>query len=203
MANNSNVGPGFENYRDVDGNGVFQEGLDETVVGNPHPKYEFGINNTLSFKGFDLSVFINGTQGNDVLNLNLIDLTTQINGKNGLAIYKEAWDGPGTSNRIAKIDRPDGREGTFPNRVSSNYIEDGSFVRLRNLTLGYNIPLAPGAFLKRARVYAAAENLLTLTKYSGYNPEVSSMGNNNTVFGVDMNAYPLAKTYRLGVQIGF
>lgn len=203
MANNGNSGPGFENYRDIDGNGVFEEGLDETVVGNPHPDYEFGINNTLSYNGFDLSFFINGTQGNDVLNLNLIDLTTQVNGMNGLAIYKEAWTGPGTSTRIAKVDRPDGRQGTFPNRVSSNYIEDGSFARLRNITLGYNFPLKEKTFFSRARVYLAGENLITLTNYSGYNPEVNSLGNNNSVLGVDMNAYPQARTYRLGVQVGF
>ncbi len=203
MAGNGNSGPGFENYRDVDGNGVFEEGLDETVIGNPHPNFIFGINNTLSYKGLDLSIFIDGTQGNDVLNLNLIDLTTQINGMNGLSSYKGAWTGPGTSNSIAKIDRPAGRQGTFPNRASTNYIEDGSFARLRNLTLGYNIPVSNISFLSKVRVYVAAENLLTLTKYSGYNPEVNSLGNNNTVFGVDMNAYPQAKTFRLGLQVGF
>ncbi len=203
MATNLNTGPGFENYRDIDGNGVFEEGLDETIIGNPHPDYEFGINNTLSYKGFDLSVFINGTQGNDILNLNLIDLTTQVNGMNGLAIYKEAWTEAGSSDRIALIDRPDGRQGTFPNRASSNYIEDGSFVRLRNFTLGYSLPLKSKTLFARARVYVAGENLLTLTRYSGYNPEVNSLGNNNTVLGVDMNAYPAAKMYRVGVQVGF
>jgi len=203
MKNNANTGPGFENYRDIDGNGVFEEGIDETVIGNPHPKYEFGLNNTLTYKGFDLSIFVNGTQGNDILNLNLIDLTTQVNGMNGLAIYKEAWTGPGTSNRIAKIDRPDGRQGTFPNRVATNYIEDGSFVRIRNITLGYTLPLASNSKIARARIYVAGENLITFTKYSGYNPEVNSMGNNNTVLGVDMNAYPLSKNVRIGVQVGF
>ncbi|MFC5409782.1 SusC/RagA family TonB-linked outer membrane protein [Larkinella bovis] len=201
MKTNRNTGPGFENYRDIDGNGIFEEGLDETIIGNPHPDYEFGINNTLTYKGFDLSVFMNGVQGNDILNLNLIDLTTQVNGMNGLAIYKNAWTGPGTSNTIAKVDRPDGRQGTFPNRASSNYIEDGSFVRLRNLTLGYTLPLK--GMISKPRIYIAGENLLTFTNYSGYNPEVNSMGNNNTVMGVDMNAYPLARTYRLGLQVRF
>lgn len=202
MAGNGNSGPGFENFRDVDGNGKFEEGLDETVIGNPHPDYAFGFNTNLAYKGFDLSIFLNGVQGNDVLNLNLIDLTTQVNGMNGLARYVNAWDGQGTSNEIAKIDRPDGRQGTFPNRVSTNYLEDGSFVRLSNVTLGYNIPLA-NSKLRMARVYVAGENLYAWTNYSGYDPEVNSLGDNNTVFGVDMNAYPRARMFRLGVQVGF
>jgi len=202
MAGNGNSGPGFENYRDIDGNGTFEEGLDETIIGNPHPDYVFGFNTNLAYKGFDLGIFLNGVQGNDVLNLNLIDLTTQVNGMNGLAIYKEAWDGPGTSNRIAKIDRPDGRQGTFPNRVSTNYLEDGSFVRLSNVTLGYTLPLA-NSKLRTARVYVAGENLYTWTNYTGYDPEVNSLGDNNTVFGVDMNAYPRARMFRVGIQVGF
>ncbi|MCE6991837.1 TonB-dependent receptor [Dyadobacter sp. CY323] len=193
MAKNLNSGPGFENYRDVDGNGVFEEGLDETVVGDPNPDYEFGVNSLLTYKGLELSLFVNGVQGNDILNLNLIDLTTQVNGKNGLDVYRNAWTGPGTSNTIAKIDRPDGRNGGFPNRVSSNYIEDGSFVSLRNVTLAYNIPLAKLKAFNKLRVYVAGENLVMLTKYSGFSP----------IRGIDLNNYPLARTYRVGLQLGF
>ena len=203
MKDNKSVGPGFENYRDVDGNGIFEEGKDETVVGNPHPDYEFGFNNSFKYKNFDLNFFINGVVGNDVLNLNTVDLTTQINQGNGLAIYKTAWDGPGTSNLIPKIDRPEGRAGTFPNRVSTNFIEDGSFVRLRNITLGYSIPFNKKSFVNNLRVYLSGENLITITDYSGYNPEVSALGNNSTAFGIDMNTYPLAKTIRIGFQLGF
>lgn len=203
MSGNGNSGPGFENFRDIDGNGVFEEGLDETIVGNPHPDYEFGINNTLSYRNIDFSFFIYGKQGNDILNLNLVEGTTQINGFNGFAVYTQAWDGPGSGNLIPKIDRPAGRSGVFPNRVSTNFIEDGSFIRLRNVTLGYNFPAGKIYSLQRARVYVAAENLVTLTDYSGYDPEVNSLGDDNTVLGVDMNAYPMARTFRAGVQIGF
>jgi len=193
MAGNLNSGPGFENYRDIDGNGRFEEGLDETVIGDPNPDYEFGINNKLSFKGFELSLFVNGVQGNDILNLNLIDLTTQVNGKNGLKSYMGAWTGPGTSNTIAKIDRAAGRSGAFPNRVASNYIEDGSFVSLRNITLAYNLPVARLKAFNKLRIYVAGENLVMLTNYSGYSP----------IRGIDLNTYPLSRTYRLGVQLGF
>jgi TonB-linked SusC/RagA family outer membrane protein len=200
MSNNPNVGPGFENYRDIDGDGVFEEGEDETIIGNPHPDFEFGFNNTFSYKNFDLSFFINGVYGNDVFNANLIELTSQVNGQNGLKTYTNAWDGPGTSNTIAKIDRPDGRSGVFPNRVSTQYIEDGSYVRLQNLTLGYTIPVR---FFNQFRIYVSADNLVTITKYTGYNPEVSVMGNTSTAMGIDAGVYPVAKTYRFGLQVNF
>jgi TonB-linked SusC/RagA family outer membrane protein len=200
MSNNPNVGPGFENYRDIDGNGVFEEGEDETIIGNPHPDFEFGFNNNFSYKNFDLSFFINGVYGNDVFNANAVELTSQVNGNNGLKVYTNAWDGPGTSNTIAKIDRPAGRSGVFPNRVTTQYIEDGSYVRLQNLTLGYIIPVR---FLNQFRIYASADNLVTITKYTGYNPEVSVMGNTSTAMGIDAGVYPVAKTYRFGLQVNF
>lgn len=203
MAGNTNSGPGFENYRDVNGNGVFEEGIDRTIIGNPNPKYTFGISNDFSYKGFDLSFFIYGSQGNDVLNVNKVELTSQINQGNGLEIYKKAWDGEGTGNLIPKIDRPAGRSGTFPNRVSTFILEDGSFIKLRDLTLGYNLPLKSKPVLKRARIYLSAQNLFVITHYSGYDPEVNALGDDNTVSGVDMNNYPQARTCRIGFQLGF
>ena len=200
MSENTNVGPGFENYRDVDGNGVFEEGKDETIIGNPHPDFEFGINNSFSYKNFDLSFLINGVYGNDVFNANVIELTSQVNVNNAITEYINAWDGTGTSNTMFKNDRPAGRSGVFVNRVSTQYIEDGSYVRLQNLTLGYNIPVN---LFDRFRVYVSADNLVTLTNYTGYNPEVSVMGNTSTAMGIDAGTYPIAKILRFGVQIDF
>ncbi len=203
MSADSNTGQGFEIYRDIDGNEIFEEGLDETVVGNPNPDYEFSLTNEFSYKNFDLSFYLYGMQGNDVLNVNLIEGTTQVNGVNGYAIYKQAWDGEGTSNLIPKIDRSSTRSGTYPNRVATNYIEDGSFIRLQNVTFGYTFDTSGSKFFKKARVYLAGENLHVWTDYSGYDPEVNSLGNDNTVLGVDMYAYPRARTIRLGVQATF
>ena len=200
MKNEKNTGPGFENYRDINGNGVFEEGIDETVVGDPNPDYEFSITNDFSYKKFDFSLYIYGMQGNDVLNLNLIEGTTQVNAQNGFAIYKQAWTGPGTSNLIPKVDRLNTRSGGYPNRVSTNFIEDGSFIRLQNVSIGYTFNTK---FLKRTRIYLSGDNLLVLTGYSGYDPEVNSMGNDNTVLGVDNGSYPKARTIRLGAQINF
>ncbi|MCG6189532.1 TonB-dependent receptor [Maribellus maritimus] len=200
MSENTNVGPGFENYRDIDGNGVFEEGKDETIIGNPHPDFEFGINNSFTYKNFDLSFQINGVYGNDVFNANAIELTSQVNVNNALTEYINAWDGTGTSNTMFKNDRPSGRSGTFVNRVSTQYIEDGSYVRLQNLTFGYKIPVN---LFDRFRIYVSADNLVTLTNYSGYNPEVSVMGNTSTAMGIDAGTYPIAKILRFGVQVDF
>lgn len=200
MSTNTNVGVGFENYRDVDNNGIFEEGKDETIIGNPHPKFEFGINNSFTYKNFDLSFFINGVYGNDVFNANAIELTSQVNVNNALKLVVNAWDGEGTSNTIAKIDRPTGRSGTFANRVSTQYLEDGSYVRLQNVTLGYTVPIK---FVSKLRTYISADNLVTLTGYSGYNPEVSAMGNTSTAMGIDAGTYPVARIFRFGIQVNF
>jgi hypothetical protein len=200
MKNNVNVGVGYEKLKDVDGNGVFEEGKDETIVGNPNPKFEFGMTNSFTYKDFDLSFFINGAYGNDVFNANLIELTSQVNINNGSTRYLQAWNGPGTSNTQPTIDRLGTRSGTWPNRVSTHYIEDGSFVRLQNLTFGYKVPVK---FMKNLRAYFAADNLLTLTHYSGFNPQVSAMGNSSTSMGIDYGTYPVARTIRFGIQASF
>ncbi len=201
MKNEKNTGPGFENYRDISGNGIFEEGVDETVVGDPNPDFEFSLTNDFTYGNFDFSFYIYGMQGNDVLNINLIEGTTQVNAQNGFALYKQAWTGPGTSNLIPKVDRPNTRSGTYSNRVSTNFIEDGSFIRLQNVSLGYSLKNLK--FCSKARFYIAGENLFVLTGYSGYDPEVNSLGNDNTVLGVDNGCYPKARTVRLGVQFNF
>lgn len=204
MAGFGASGPGFENLRDIDGNGVFEEGLDEGVIGDPNPDYEFGINSNFSYKNLDLSLFLYGKQGFDILNMNLIEGLTQVHNLNGVQALNNAWTGPGTSNTVQKIDRPLARNGEFPNRVTTQYIEDGSFVRLRNVTLGYNLPLnRVNSLLTKARIYIAGENLFTITDYSGYDPEVSSLGNTSIAQSIDLNAYPIARTIRLGVQLEF
>ncbi|WP_158870352.1 TonB-dependent receptor [Maribellus comscasis] len=197
MATNTNVGPGFENYRDIDGNGIFEEGVDETIIGDPHPDFVFDVSNSFNYKHFDLSFNIYGVVGNDIFNANLIELTSQVNVDNALKAYINNWDGVGTSNKYFKNDRPTGRSGVFPNRASTQYIEDGTFVRLQNLTFGYNVPVR---VIQKLRVYVSADNLVTLTKYSGFNPEVSSL-TSDMAAGIDAGTYPVAKTVRLGVQI--
>lgn len=201
MSSDSNSGPGFENWRDIDGNGVFEEGIDETVIGDPNPDYTFSVSSDFMYKDFDFGFSFYGTQGNDVLNAYKIEGLSQVNNQNVISLLKEAWDGPGTGNLIPVVDRPAGRSGTYPNRAATNYIEDGSFVRLQNVTLGYTFKNL--SFLKNARLYVTGENLFVLTGYSGYDPEVNSRGNDNTVLGVDDGVYPKARTIRIGAQLKF
>ena len=187
--------PGDIRFRDLNGDGVITD-KDRTFIGNPNPAFSFGMTNTLSYKGFDLSFFIQGVRGNDVYNLNRYITESALYGTtNGTTRLLGRWTGAGTSNDVPRAINGD------PNvnlRVSTHYIEDGSYVRLKNLTLGYTLP---GTVLNRIsasqiRVYVTAQNLVTLTKYTGYDPEVSASG-------VDLGIYPQARVFMGGLNIGF
>jgi len=188
------TGPGDIKYRDVNGDGVITD-ADRTFIGNPNPNFTFGITNTLSYKGFDLSFFIQGVQGNDVYNLNRYITETALSGTtNGTTNLLNRWTGPGTSNDV-----PRAYVGNANNlRVSTHFIEDGSYVRLKNLTFGYTLPrtLLNRITASQIRFYFTAQNLATLTHYTGYDPEVSSSG-------IDQGIYPQARVLIGGVNIGF
>ena len=224
-SNRESVKPGDVKYRptvgetDDNGNPVWSTN-DRTVIGNAAPDFTGGWNNTFSYKGFDLSVFMYFSVGNDVFNMstqrfvgpylanqNTIDkmanrftLIDPNTGKETTDLIRLAELNPGqygsdmmwnisTNNKTAISDH------------SSYYIEDGSFLRVQNVTLGYTFPKVP--FLRSLRIYATAQNLLTITGYSGYNPEVNSQGQSNLQMGVDYNAYPVARSFIFGVNIGF
>ncbi|UOQ75378.1 TonB-dependent receptor [Hymenobacter sp. 5516J-16] len=187
--------PGDIKFRDVNGDGVITDS-DRTFIGNPNPNFTFGITNNLNFKNFDLSFFIQGVQGNDVYNLNrYITESALYSTTNGTTRILNRWTGPYTSNDVPRAINGD------PNRnlrVSTHYIEDGSYVRLKNLTLGYTLPQSIMSRISatQIRVYVTAQNLATLTKYSGYDPEVSASG-------VDLGIYPQARVFMGGLNIGF
>ncbi|RKD86371.1 TonB-dependent receptor [Mangrovibacterium diazotrophicum] len=173
---------------------------DRTWIGNPYPDFIFGWNNTFSYKNFSLTAFVMGTVGNDVFNITDARRTS-VSGPVDLNMsyerYKNRWseDNPnGTQPRAGWT------TGLTP--IGLN-IEDGSYVRLKTLQLGYNIPVKKMSVLKSAYVYVSGQNLLTITGYSGYNPDVNSVSSSNLVQGVDMGAYPLAKTYLFGVKVEF
>src|SRR5690606_6907871 len=150
-------------YKDINGDGQFTTAADRTIIGNAQPDYIFGITNNFSWKGFDLSIFFQGSIGNEILNENNRVLQLFNGQQNAAAIALERWteDNPSASVPRAKLD---------PAPVfSDQLIEDGSFARLKNLTIGYTLP---EPFIKRiglskVRVYASGYNLLTWTKYSG------------------------------------
>jgi TonB-linked SusC/RagA family outer membrane protein len=182
-------------FKDLNGDGVINAS-DRSYIGNPNPNFTFGMTNTLTYKGFDLSFFIQGVQGNDVYNLNrFLTESALYSASNGSTRVLNRWTGPGTSNDVPRAVTGD------PNRnlrVSTYYIEDGSYVRLKNLTFGYSLPQSVVKLVaaKQLRVYFTAQNLVTLTKYTGFDPEVSTTG-------IDIGVYPQSRVLMGGVNIGF
>ncbi|NVO30107.1 SusC/RagA family TonB-linked outer membrane protein [Hymenobacter lapidiphilus] len=188
--------PGDIRFKDLNGDGIITASGDRTFIGNPNPDFTYGITNTLNFKGFDLSFFIQGVQGNDVYNINRFITEGALYGaNNGTTRVLNRWTGPGTSNDVPRA--IDGDPNTNL-RVSSHFVEDGSYVRLKNLTFGYTLPqtLISRISATQIRLYVTAQNLATLTKYSGYDPEVSPSG-------IDLGIYPQARVFMGGLNIGF
>ena len=195
----SGTAPGDIKFKDVNGDGVINDD-DRAFIGNPNPKFTYGLNNTFSFKGFDLNVFVQGSQGNDVYNLNRYYLEGGLAAaSNAGTIALERWTGPGTSNSVPRAVFNDPNQN---NRVSSHYIENGSYLRVKLLTLGYTLPQSVLTTLhsQRIRVYVSAQNLATITKYTGFDPELGNQGNS---LGVDRGIYPQARVFLAGINIGF
>ncbi|OGX84228.1 SusC/RagA family TonB-linked outer membrane protein [Hymenobacter glacialis] len=187
--------PGDIRFKDVNGDGVIN-GQDRTFIGDPNPDFTYGMNNTLTFAGFDLNLFIQGSQGNQIYNQNRYILESALYGNsNGSSRVLGRWTGPGTSNDVPRAIAGD------PNgnlQVSSYYLEDGSYLRLKTLTLGYALPktLTDRIGGKQVRLYVSGQNLVTLTKYSGFDPEVGSRG-------VDLGVYPQPRVFLAGLNLGF
>ena len=169
------------------------------MIGNAQPDFIFGITNSFSYKNFDLNVFIQGVVGNDVLNAyRLYELESMRGVHNNLADVVDRWTPENPDAEFPKADRR-GQE----RFVSTRGIEDGSYVRLRNIVLGYNLPVDNINWLSSARFYISGQNLVTITDYTGYDPEVNSFGTQPINQGIDYGAYPRARTYMVGVNIGF
>lgn len=189
--------PGAIRYKDLNGDGIFNEATDRQILGNGLPKFIFGLTNNFSFRGFDLSIFLQGVQGNKLLNATRKSMEQSDPSDNLLrTVIEGAWRADKPSNTLPSI-RQWRNTGT-----ESFYIEDGSFVRLKNVSLGYQLPLKT-KFIKRARVYVSGQNLLTFTNYRGYDPEVNSDFNSNTQYGVDNYAYPASRTFTVGASLSF
>lgn len=187
-----NAQPGDVRFVDVNGDGQIDNN-DRTDIGNGTPKWTYGINFNASWKGFDFNMFWQGVAGVDVF-----DAThrTDIASSNYPSWMLGRWTGPGTSNKIPRL-----YNGDANNWQSSDlYIFDGSYLRLKNITLGYTLPksLTMKFMVERLRFYVSAENLLTFTKYHGFDPEIASGG---TSLGVDYGVYPQARTWTVGFNI--
>lgn len=218
-------------YKDISGpdgkpDGIINE-YDKTNLGSPMPKFTFGWTNTFRYKDFDLSVFINGSYGNKVMNYLGMQLThmnsaweNQLQSVTDRAILEpidankiypsgQYWYDDVTNVKVANPDavlpRASIQDPNDNDRISDRYIEDGSYVRLKNITLGYTFPgkMVKKWGLNNLRVYANIQNLLTLTGYSGYDPEIGASTQSANVYGLDYGRYPSPTVYSFGLNVSF
>jgi TonB-linked SusC/RagA family outer membrane protein len=230
---NNTVWVGDIKYKDLNGDGVIDEN-DRTNIGSPMPKFTFGWTNTFRYKNFDLSVFINGSVGNKVYNYLKMKLThmnsswtnqlVDVNNRttlaaidpnkdytygvnvNGVTVWH--WYDDVTNVKVANTSSLPRATINDPNdndRISDRYIEDGSYVRLKNITLGYTFPkrTIQKLHIENLRLYANIQNLLTLTGYSGYDPEIGASTASANVMGLDNGRYPSPTVYSFGLNISF
>lgn len=188
-------------YADINENGYRDSG-DRTVIGNALPDFTYGMTNSLSYENFSLSFFLQGSQGNDIYNASRIDTEGMFDTKNQSTRVLARWKRPGMETSIPRASS----EGDTQNVLtSSRFVEDGSYLRLKNVTLTYNLNSnwIKDLKLSSANIYATASNLFTLTKYSGYDPEVNYGGNSGTVLGIDYGTYPQSKSFIFGLNVTF
>lgn len=192
------VEPGMVKYKDIDGDGVITTN-DRTVIGKGQPDWYGGITNTFNYRGIDFSFMFQFSYGNDVYNATrLFSTQSQDERSNQLAEVADRWTPTHASNRVPSA------KGYIKAEMYSRFIEDGSFLRLKNMTLGYTFPhqLTKKISINRLRVYATAQNLFCLTKYSGYDPEVN-MKSSPLMPGFDWGAYPKSRVFTFGVEVQF
>jgi TonB-linked SusC/RagA family outer membrane protein len=193
--------PGDIRFRDLNNDGIIND-KDRTIIGNPNPKSIAGVTNTFTFKGLELSIFFQGSFGNDIYNQNLETLESMRDPINQTTRVLNRWT---PTNRNTDVPRAIAADPNGNARYSDRFIEDGSYVRLKNLTLAYNLPvsLIKHAALSNLRLYVTGQNLATWTHYSGYDPEVSSDPFTTTGQGRDFGVYPQTRTYTVGLNASF
>jgi outer membrane receptor protein involved in Fe transport len=192
-------------FLDTNGDGVIDD-KDRVDLGSPYPDFEFGFNSDFAYKNFDLRIFIQGVQGNEIVNGMLYNTRNVSNSGGGWnnfeTIRLNRWTEQTPENNEPRMTSRDPNNNM---RFSDRYVQDGSYIRLKNIQLGYTIPFNPSSRVKisNMRVYVAADNLFTITNYDGFDPEVSEYYYNPYAFGVDVGTYPQPRTYRAGVTLNF
>jgi TonB-linked SusC/RagA family outer membrane protein len=186
--------PGDIKFRDLNNDGRIDD-ADRTYIGNPGPQFIFAMNNSFAWKGIDLNIFLQGVKGNDIFNANRIFQEGVSVAQNQTTAVLDRWTAPGTSNNFPRAVFNDPNKNT---RVSDRFIEDGSYLRIKNVSVGYTLPssFARKAKMQSARVYLSAQNLVTFTKYTGFDPEVPASG-------IDNNVYPVTRTISAGINLLF
>lgn len=194
-----NAKPGDFRWADLNDDGQITD-EDRTMIGKGTPDWTFGLNITFEWKGFDFSAFLQGQMGNDVLN---VSRRTDLGSINLPKNILNRWTGEGSTNSAPLFEITSANENY---RVSDYWVEDGSFVRMRNIQLGYTLPakVTNTIGINRLRVYVSCDNLFTLTNYTGCDPEVTG-GNSSfgTAYGIDRGVYPQARTLTFGANVTF
>lgn len=192
---------GDQRYKDLDGDKAITD-KDVEMIGNPNPKFTGGITNTFQYKQFDVSVFLYGSYGAKIYNATRM-LTEKMGNQwaNQITTVMDRYTANNTASNMPRFNKWN----NYNVRVSDRYIEDGSFLRIQTISLGYNLPadLVKKAKLSSARVYASCQNLYTFTGYSGYNPDMGSINNNVLLMNIDQGRYPLPRTITVGANIEF
>lgn len=188
--------PGDIRFQDLNEDGIVNAD-DRTYIGNPSPDFIYGMNLGLGYKGFDLSAFIQGVHGNEIFNASV--RYDKVGGNRPASIL-ERWTGPGTSNFEPKVGITDANNN---NRASDRFVEDGSYLRLKNVQVGYTLPngLLKRFDISKLRFYVSGQNLLTKTNYTGYDPEIGTRG--PLEIGIDRGFYPSSRTILGGLQLTF
>ncbi len=202
--------PGDIRFKDRDGDGV----LDKDYIGSPHPDFIFGLTTNFTYKNFDLGIFLQGTYGNDIYNATRYTTDDNTAAFNLDRRMLDRWTGPGTTNdpNLARLNQKDPN---FNGRVSDRFVEDGSYIRIKSLQLGYSLPkrIIEKLKISKFRIYIGAQNLLTLTRYSGLDPEIGkgeyeesgagSEKNQYSDVSIDRGTYPQARSGFLGINLAF
>jgi TonB-linked SusC/RagA family outer membrane protein len=201
VVNGRTVGVGKFIYRDVNKDGIIND-QDRTWIGNPHPDFTYGVNINVGYKNFDLTMFFQGVQGNDLVNYvrRLIDFN-ELGNNRSMRMLTQSWTPENSKAVLPILDASDSRS-LLP---SSYFVEDGSYLRMKTLQVGYN--LSPGVLsrvkLERVRLYVQANNLFTITNYSGLDPEINFTGSGiASQMGIDRGLYPGSTIYQAGLSIG-
>jgi len=190
----TSTAPGDIRYEDLNNDGLINDD-DRTFIGNPNPDFIYSLNNTFKIGSFDLNIFLQGVYGNDIFNANRLYTENMSVTTNQSTAVLDRWTGQGTSNTLPRAIFGDPNNNSRP---STRYIEDGSYLRLKNVNLTYNLPVDSfnNSPISSAKVYLSGQNLITITDYSGFDPEVGANG-------IDNNIYPVTRTFTVGLNVGF
>ncbi|MFD0763560.1 TonB-dependent receptor [Mucilaginibacter lutimaris] len=189
---------GMEQYEDFDNNGVLNND-DKRVIGNANPKFTYGVSNSLTYKNFNVNIFFQGVQGNQIFNATRIETESLNDFRNQSSVVLNRWTTPGQITNIPKAVADD----VTNTRISSRFIENGSYLRLKSATIGYSFSQAITQKLgiQKLGLYVTGENIFTSSKYSGFDPEVSAFGGRNGVSGIDFGTYPQVRAFIVGLNV--